>query len=437
MDKFIDSRWFLRGFALLMASIMFATVNNPGDQLNSSDTGKIENVPVEVIYDKELFVVSEIPPTIDVTIEGPPQIVASAKTLRNFRVFIDLSEEEIGTNEVEIQYEGLSTNLSVTLSTAVVNVKIDERVSEEFPVEIDYNNDIIPEGYEVDQINTNPETVLVTGAKEIVESIRHVRATLNLDGTVEDEETVDSPVRVLNEDLDKLEVSVEPSSVDVSISVVQPSKEVKLVPEPTGTIIQGFELKELSLTQTTVTIFGQPDEIANIDEIEVPFDLSSVEKSGSKISVPIPLPNGVNKLSQEMASAIVIFNEVEEAADDEESVAETGSVENEEDEENTGENASPDTEQEELELSSLPVEVRGTGDDLRVTFIGPPSGELDLRVTGEPDVLEELTESDVALYVDATDLTEGKHELDVQIEGPKNVTYILSQVDITIELTQT
>ncbi|KIL51788.1 hypothetical protein KP78_01580 [Jeotgalibacillus soli] len=395
---------------------------------------------MDVIYDQDTLVATGVPTTVDVTIEGPRQVVQQAKAVRDFRVFLNLSDLSIGRHQVALQHEGLSSRLRVTLSHPVADIYIDERVTEEFRVDPEFNNAIIPDGYELDALSVNPQTVEITGAKNVIESIRYVRASIDLNDPIDEEATVESQVQVLDQNLDKLSVSVDPPAVEVTISVTQPSKEVALVANQTGTIAEGLEVASLTLNDDAVTIYGQADALAEIDEIPVTFDLTGIEQSGSRIEVPIPLPDGVSRLSQQTASAIVIFNEVEEAANpdsNEQSVGEQAPSSNEGDQ---ASNPDPDSDtivdstEEEQTLSGLPVEVRGVSDDLRTAFIEPPSGELDLRVTGEQAELAEISEEDVSLYVDMTDLDEGEHELEVQIDGPANVTYILSQPSIRIEL---
>lgn len=447
MDKFLESRWFLRGFALLVAVLMFITVNTEEEGTNTSassqnDVEVIESVPVDTIYNEEELVVTGVPNTVDVTIEGPTQFVTRTNAVRDFRVFINLADLELGTHEVELQSEGFSSQLTVTISPAVATVTIDERVTEEFAVDAEFNQSIIPDGYELQGIESDPETVQVTGARNVIESIRYVRASVDIEGQVEDEQTIESTVQVLNANLDKLPVTVEPQTVDLSVSVTQPSKEVTLVPATSGTPADGFELESIELASETVTIYGPTDTIDNISEIEVPFDLSGVSSDGSRMEVPIPLPEGVTSLSSETVAGVISLTESagdEGAAAEEpetEETAETPAPPEEEEEENTEDTASDEDNNstEELTLSALPVEMRNIGDELQATYLSPASGELNLRVTGEPETLEELSEDDVSLFVDAEGLEEGEHEMEVQIEGPSNVTYILSQSSITFSL---
>ncbi|AJD89521.1 hypothetical protein JMA_02040 [Jeotgalibacillus malaysiensis] len=445
MDKFLESRWFLRGFALLVAVLMFITVNTEEEGTNTSassqnDVEVIESVPVDTIYNEEELVVTGVPNTVDVTIQGPTQFVTRTNAVRDFRVFINLADLELGTHEVELQPEGFSSQLTVTISPAVATVTIDERVTEEFAVDAEFNQSIIPEGFELEGIESDPATVQVTGARNVIESIRYVRASVDIEGQVEDEQTIESTVQVLNANLDKLPVTVEPQTVDLSVSVTQPSKEVALVPAASGTPAEGFELESIELASDTVTIYGPTDTIDNISEIEVPFDLSGVSNDGSRMEVPIPVPEGVTSLSSETVAGVISLTESDSdegaAADTSEETAETPAPEEEEEPAEENDTASDNNNEstEELTLSALPVEMRNIGDELQATFLSPASGELNLRVTGEPETLEELSEDDVSLFVDAEGLEEGEHEMEVQIEGPSNVTYILSQSSISFSL---
>ena len=80
MDKFIDSPWFLRLTALFLAIMLFLTVKSE-DQSNRNTVGDvfdlIQDVPVEVYYDTENLVVTGVPDMVNMTIEGPANIVCT------------------------------------------------------------------------------------------------------------------------------------------------------------------------------------------------------------------------------------------------------------------------------------------------------------------------------------------------------------------------
>ena len=61
----------------------------------------ITQVPLEVYYDTENLIVTGLPKTVDVTIEGPRQIVLKAKLTKDFKVFVDLNALLIGEHRVD------------------------------------------------------------------------------------------------------------------------------------------------------------------------------------------------------------------------------------------------------------------------------------------------------------------------------------------------
>ncbi|MEW8987930.1 MAG: CdaR family protein, partial [Bacillus sp. (in: firmicutes)] len=110
MDKFMDNPWFMKGVALVLALLLFSSVsdgqgneskekNVPANQM--VDT--IENVPVNSYFDTENFVVSGVPESVDVTIEGPKSIVQTTVSLKNIEVFVDLTDAKIGTQTVKLE----------------------------------------------------------------------------------------------------------------------------------------------------------------------------------------------------------------------------------------------------------------------------------------------------------------------------------------------
>ena len=65
MDKMMDSPWFLRITALLLAMLLFLTIKSDEENLNAATNGNmtdiIRDVPVEVYYDDENLVVTGVP----------------------------------------------------------------------------------------------------------------------------------------------------------------------------------------------------------------------------------------------------------------------------------------------------------------------------------------------------------------------------------------
>ena len=83
--------------------------------MEDNDAETIANVPVELIYDSENLVVSGAPQTVEVKIEGQRRFVEATKRQRDFTVYIDLSDVEIGKHRVPISYKDFSDKLKVTI----------------------------------------------------------------------------------------------------------------------------------------------------------------------------------------------------------------------------------------------------------------------------------------------------------------------------------
>src|SRR5690606_23660649 len=136
MDKFMDRPWFLRFTALALAIILFFSVKSENEKTNGASIGDavdiIKGIPLEVYYDKDNYVVTGAPETVDVTISGPSSLVQSAKLLRDFTLKVDLRTEPLGRHTLEIKTENLSDKLDVKLEPKTIEVLYEEKITQTF-----------------------------------------------------------------------------------------------------------------------------------------------------------------------------------------------------------------------------------------------------------------------------------------------------------------
>src|SRR5699024_4289379 len=136
---------------------------------SSTEMQTLDDVPVDIRID-ENYVVSGVPEFVSVTLEGPTSILTKTVRLRNFDVFVDLTGLEEGDHTVEIEYENVPDDLSIYIEPKTIDVTIEERATEEFPVSVDFlNTDKLPDGYELGETTIDPETVTITSSKSVVE----------------------------------------------------------------------------------------------------------------------------------------------------------------------------------------------------------------------------------------------------------------------------
>lgn len=303
MDKLYEATWVLRIFALLLALALFFYVGyekklSRESAVTATDSVEvIENVPLQAYYDSENLIVTGLPETVDITISGPAQIILTTKLNKNFTVFVDLEDLMIGEHHVTIQHENINEKLDVSIDPASVNLVIEERVTRQFSVEPEMNKTLIEDGYILDGLKVEPNVVNITGARSVIDSISFVKASITGDKGIKESFVQNTPVRVLNDELNGLDVVVEPENVVVNVSIKEYSKEVPLRLEQTGTLPKGVELKDATLKAEQLTVYGKKAIIDELTDLVVEFDVAEITKSGT-YEVELSLPEGVSSKSK-------------------------------------------------------------------------------------------------------------------------------------------
>jgi YbbR domain-containing protein len=407
MDKFMESRWFMRIVGLMLAFILYLSVNfddiqktannnNNGNSQNAIET--IQDVPLEVFYDRENLEVSGLPDTVNVTVEGSKAIVQQAKQVKDFRVYVDLNDIGIGEHQVDINIDNISEKLDVKLDPDFVNISVQEKVTEEFTIEPQFNESILSNGYEAEGLAVDPKTVKVTGSKDEVERIAYVIATLDLDEEINENVTREARVQVLDREYNKLDVQIDPEVVDVTVSVVNKSKSVPVTIKQKGSLPEGTTLESISVEPKEATIFGRQDVLDTVEELLAEIDLSKITKD-STITVPLALQDGLNKVAPEEVKVKVDVNTIEEKS-----------------------------------LSGLEITPQGLAEEYEYTIMSPEEGVVDVALKGQNAQVSKVTKEDFSLALDLSGLEPGEHEVEIEAEGPEDVEWSLSQQTVKVEI---
>lgn len=300
MDKMMDSPWVLRIVALILALLLFFSVRaelSPSNKtIMSEQTAVIRDVPVDVFYDDKNLIVTGIPKTVDVTIKGPMTLVLQAQASKDFSVFADLSKLLIGEHNVRLQYENISEKLQVTLDPAVVKVNIEEKVTQEFRVDPELNTRLLEEGYILNGMSANTATVYITGAKSAIENISYVKATVTGERGLKEPFSQVAAVKVLDRDLNKLDVTIEPETVKVEVDIGAYSRELPVVLKEIGKAENGITVNQLTISPTKVRVYGRKSMIDTLTAIPLEVDLSKITESKT-YEFEVKLPEGVTKIS--------------------------------------------------------------------------------------------------------------------------------------------
>ncbi|EKN70415.1 YbbR family protein [Neobacillus bataviensis LMG 21833] len=394
MDKLMDNRWFIKILALLLAVLLyfsvpsskgknFSDVNVPGKQT----TETIKAMPVKVYYDVENLVVSGIPNTVDITIKGPISHVQSAKTLKNFEVYVDLTNAKIGKQKVNIKVRDLSDKLKATIKPASVNVAIQEKITKEFKVEAEINSGQIEDGYSAGAPIIEPKKVRVTGAKDIIDRITYVKATLDEKSKLSETTTKEARIQVLDKVLNKLNVTVEPETVKVTIPIKSNSKTVPINVVNKGTAPAGVTIESIELDEKEATIMGNEEVLKNTESVRVEVDLSKISEN-TTLTLPVIISNGITKVTPQTVKATVVVKK-----------------------------------QEEKTVSGIPLNVRGLPDKYKADINDPANHTISLVVNGPSGTVAGLRQEDFTVFIDVSGLIEGSHDVKIQVEGPSDINW--------------
>lgn len=439
MDKLLDRPWFLRFTALFLAIILFFSVQSEEGKLKSKTVGDqvdiIHDVPVEVYYDDENLVVTGVPEKVNVTIEGPINLVQTTKLLKDFTLFVDLRTLTMGEHHVRIQSENISEKLKVRIDPSLVDVIIEEKITETFRVEPEMNRRLIAEDFDIVNMVVEPATIEVTGAKSIVESISFVKATVASEEGLNKSFEHDADVRVLDKDLNKLNVAIVPENVTVKVEVVENNKEVPIVLKAKGTPPAEVVIDGLESEQKMMKLFGPSKVLDEIAEFVVEVDVSKTT-GPETVNIDVKEPKGVSGMADKKVKVNVkatVRDATEDETDETEETEETADVPDVPNVEEANEDEEIAVETKKFE--GVKIAVDNLSDKYKSRFIKPENGLLTLTVTAVPDVLKNIKESDFNVFINASEVsTEGEQVYPVMIQGPENVSWIVSTEEVTMTI---
>lgn len=406
IDKLIDNRWFMKVVALVLAMLLFdyvydgqeeTAVNVPQEQ--ESET--ITEVPVKSYYDTDSLVVTGVPDTVTLTIQGPRVQIQQAKTQRNFEVYVDLSDVEIGTQRVPILIRDISDRLKVTIEPGFVNVSVQEKVTKEFNIEAEYNNSLLATGYVAERPKVEPGKVKVTGAKDVIDRISYVKATVDIKGPVKDTVTREANILVLDRDLNKLNVLVQPERVNVTIPIKASSKTVPIRLVQKGTLPNGVTIQSATLEKEEATIIGDEAVLNATESVRVELDVSSLNED-KVVTLPVIISEGIVEVNPQTIKVTVNINKIED-----------------------------------ITFSNVPIKTEGLSEEYDVDFKDPTNGLTSLTITGPSNQINQIRESDINLFINLSNLGEGEHDVEINVGGLDNqFDWKLAKETVRVSITE-
>lgn len=285
--------------ALLFSLVLFFNANGSSLQSSlitpSAYEEKVTDVPIQTIYDSDKYFIQGYQPTVDVKLSSVNRVQLNAEKnddTRNFRVVADLTGLDVGTHDVLLEIQDMSNSVTGKIESRIFTVTIEKKVTKKFPVEINYSQENLQDGFQLDKIVSEPSEVTVTTGEQTLKDIAKIVADVDALEDATNNQTIQATVYAVDKNGEILQTEINPQTVDVSLQVSVPEKSVSLYAAQKGTPPTGISHFDFLVNPTQAIISGSQELLDTIESIGVPVDVSDVKKTTKKV-VTIPTKEGV------------------------------------------------------------------------------------------------------------------------------------------------
>jgi len=413
MNEWLNKTWVIRLISLLLAVITFVVISIDNQDTRTADIGSfdaifnssretqlLEDIPVSIHIDDEQYVVSGVPETVKVTLQGTVSVVQSTATQRNFNVYVDLEDLGVGTHTVPFEYEGISDRLDVQIQPAEVEISIERRGMDEFEVNVDFTNEqSLQPGYELVEATVEPSTVQITSSDNIIDRIAMVTVYIDLEGLGEDMTFTDVPVRVYDSEGNQLNARIEPDVVSVAVELASPNRTTPISIETRGELSEDLRIVSMETDIDEVDVYASEADLENIVSIRtLPLNLSEITGS-TTVDLDLEIPDSVRLISEETVTVTI---EVEEWTEE--------------------------------TVEDVEIGMENLASNLTASFLDPDTGTLSIEVAGYQSDLADIVASDFQLTIDLEGYEDGEHQLPIEVVGPAGLEFSLANDEVLIEV---
>lgn len=300
MKNFIEGPWLYRILALFLSLLLFSYVNidkiNTTRQINNNNTQMLATrsetvkVPLQINADTDKYFITGYPQKVKVTLSGPNALITSAVNTLNFRVVGDLTKLGAGTHTVKLTQTGINKDIKVKIEPATIKVKIEHKLTKEFPVQVNVKEENLATGYSIGNPKISQDVVQVSGAKAAVNSVARVVATIDPDKGTKNDINEETLLQAVDRNGKTVNVLISPQTVNIKIAVQMNKKTVPLSLQKTGEK-SGYQYTLSSETEQ-VTVYGKKQTLATLTDLPLTVDMTDITKDTTR-TVTLTLPSGV------------------------------------------------------------------------------------------------------------------------------------------------
>ena len=393
--------------SLFFSVALFIAVDQKIIRFTDNGAEVFKGQTVNVIYNEEAYVVEGLPETVDVTLIGSKADLYIAKQSSNHSVTVDLTGLEPGTHKVNIEYEKGRNDIEYSVNPSVATVIIYEKVSDSRTLTYDVlNEEKLDKKYVIDSVNLKTDTVTIRGPQYRLDEVATVKALIDVSDltTVEvGKQTIENvKLKAYDKSGNVVDVEFVPETISADVEISAPSKEVNLNFVPTASMPFGKAISSYNFSANKVMVYGANSVINSINGIDIKVDVSKLT-SDTTLDVDIPKPTGVKSMSQNSIKVKIFVTDVATKSN----------------------------------IQSVNITGINTPEGMVAQPIDEANGVIEVEVKGAQSVIDSVQASDITAYVDLKGLSEGQHELNVEVKGSNPLaTYVAKKTKVTINLTK-
>ncbi len=401
LEKALSKKSSMIILSLVLAVIVFVIIDRQNTTLLEKNAEVLYDIPLSATYNDEEYVVEGLPETVDITLIGTKANLYLAKQLPTQDVNVDLSDLKPGVHKVSLKYKQSITSVEYKLDPSEVTVVVSSKKSETRSVESDIVNlNKLDSKLAINNTKLDTDEVIIKGTEDSLAKVSTIKALINVSNMVDPKAGTntlkDIPLIAYDENGAKVDVEMVPSKVTATIEIESPSKTVPLEIEPTGNVIFGKAIKNITSSVQKVTIYGSSKVLDNTNSIKVKIDVNNL-KSNKDYTVTIKKPAGIREISEKVVTAKVEL-------DDEVTT----------------------------ELSGVKLGVVNLGSNYTAQATSENATEVTVILKGVESIIKNITPSDVEAYVDLEGLGAGDHEVEIKVKGTDPKVKYSSKVTKTI-----
>ncbi len=378
-----------------------------GDKVELQNTAYVDSANMMCMQDDD-------PDPIRVTITGERRLLTKI-TQANITLTADLQQAgSLDTDPVMVPITASCPGISpdnIKVTPQYLSVRLEEKVTQEFLVNVNYGSSQPGKGYEVGSQTASPEKVKITGPKSLINKIDKVNATVDVDGKTKDfsEET---ELNIIDKNQDSFAgrmsyITIDNTKVVVTTKFWKIRTGVNIGANFVGVPAEGYQVESVTTVPDTVSIAGTDEALDTLKQndntlwiggadIDITGETADIEK---KVSLKDALPDEVKLTS---GTSEDVWVKVSILPLDSHSYG----------------------------LPSNQIKVNNLDSDLLVTF---GTDKIEIRVKATDGDLDEFDIEKVEASVDLSDMSVGSYQIPVTVKLPEGFELLDDVVaDVTI-----